>query len=211
MHLSRQGDEAVGTLSNVTAAPVGAEVALLLGGGERVETVVAKGSAVKRIPFTAPAWAKSVVVDLTMDRAQWGKFTDFGVTLFDSAGRQIEKSPLNYAVGRLQAELPEGHGDMPVELALFPGFAEEKDEQWTLRAAILLYADSAVALSPRQVSEATVTAAPGKDASVAFPLTQTPWPLGDGFFPVGILVARAAERTWTREGGLPLPPPAAGQ
>ena len=61
-----------------------------------------------------------------MERAQWGKFTDFGVTLFDSVGRQIEKSPLNYAVGRLQAELPEGHGDMPVELALFPGFADRR-------------------------------------------------------------------------------------
>ena len=29
-----------------------------------------------------------------MDRAQWERFTDFGVTLFDSVGRQIEKKPL---------------------------------------------------------------------------------------------------------------------
>ncbi len=212
LHLSRARDQAVGTLANVTAKPVNAEVAVLLGGGERMETVVARGSLVQRIQFVAPAWAKTVVVDISMDRAQWGKFTDFGVTLFDSVGRQIEKKPLNYAFGRLQAALPEGHGDMPVELALFPGFAEPSgDEPWTLRAAIRLYADTAIALAPREVREATVTLAPSRNASVTFLLPESsPWPLGEGFFPLGILVARAAEHTWTREGGLnPSTPPAA--
>jgi len=208
LHLSRNENEAAATLSNVSTRPVRAEVAMLLGGGERVETVIARGSAVRRIPFIAPAWAKTVVVDVTMDRKQWGKFTDFGVTLFDSVGRQIEKEPLNYAFGRLQAALPEGHGDMPVELGLFPGFADSmSDQQWMLRAAIRLYADSAVTLDPRQVEQAAVTIAPTRNASVVFPLPQSPWPLGDGFFPLAILVARAAEHTWTREGGLPLPNP----
>jgi hypothetical protein len=185
---------------------VAAQVAVLLGGGERVETVVARGSAVRRIPFVAPAWAKTVVVDVAMDRAQWGRFTDFGVTLFDSAGSQIQKQPLNYALGRLQAVLPEGHGDMPVELALFPGFADPAgDEQWTLGATIRVYADTAVTLEPRQVQEASVTIAPSKSASVVFPLRPSPWPLGDGFFPLAIVVARAADHTWTREGGLRLP------
>lgn len=207
LHLSRNENEVVGTLSNVTTTPVRAELAVLLGGGERVETVTARGSAMRRISFVAPAWAKTVVVDITMDRAQWGRFTDFGVTLFDSLGRQIEKQPLNYAFGRLQAALPEGHGDIPVELGLFPGFADPRtDEQWMLRAAIRLYADSAVTLEPRQVAETTVTIAPARNASAVFPLPSTPWPMGDGFFPLGILVARAAEHTWTREAGLPLPP-----
>ncbi len=212
LQLDRNANEVVGTLSNVTTKPVRAEVAMLLGGGERVEAVMARGSAVRRIPFVAPAWAKTVVVDITMDRAQWGRFTDFGVTLFDSAGRQIGKQPLNYAFGRLQAALPEGHGDMPMELGLFPGFADPlSTEPWALRAAIRLYADSAVTLHPRQVQEATVTIAPARNASVVFPLPQSPWPLGDGFFPLGILVARAAEHTWTREGGLSLPEPEPGR
>jgi len=210
LHLSRNENETVATLSNATTSPIRAEVAMLLGGGERVENVIARGSAVRRIPFIAPAWAKSVVVDITMDRAQWGRFTDFGLTLFDSAGRQIGKQPLNYALGRLQAALPEGHGDMPVELGLFPGFADPmSDQQWALRAAIRLYADSAVTLAPRQVAEATVTIAPSRNASVVFAMPESPWPLGDGFFPLGILVARAAEHTWTREGALPLPNPPA--
>ncbi|HEY8197141.1 MAG TPA: S8 family serine peptidase [Gemmatimonadales bacterium] len=210
LHLGRTGDEVVGTLSNVSAGPEKAEVAVLLGGAERVETVVARGSADRRIPFVAPRWARTVVVDLSMDRAQWGRFTDFGVTLYDSVGKQIEKKPLNYAFGRLQAALPEGHGDMPVELRLYPGFADPAgDEQWTLRAAIRLYADTAIALPPRQVAEATVTLAPSKNASVSFALPQSPWPLGDGFFPLGILVARAGDHTWTREGGLSPSTPAA--
>ena len=196
------------TLTNLTAAPVSSAVGVLLGGAERVETVVAKGSAPRRIPFVAPAWARAVVVDVTMDRAQWSRFTDFGFTLFDSLGRQIEKQPLNYAFGRLQAKLPDGHGDMKVELGLFPGFADPKsDENWTLRASIRLYADSAVALESSGRTDSTVTIAPGKAITLKFQLPESPFPLGDAFFPLGVLVARSEERSWTREGGLSLPNP----
>jgi subtilisin family serine protease len=206
--MGRDKSGAVATVSNTSSAPVNAQVAMLLGGGERVETVVARGSAVRRIPFVAPAWAKAVVVDLTMDRAQWARFTDFGVTLFDSTGRQIEKQPLNYAFGRLQAKLPDDHGDMPVELGLFPGFADPRgDESWTVRAFIRLYADSAVALEPVRPADSTLTLAPGQTATASFSLPASPWALGDGFFPLAVLVARAGERSWTREGGLPLPNP----
>ncbi len=208
LHLSRNDNEAVATLSNTTSSSVTADVAVLVGGGERVETVVARGSAVHRIPFVAPAWARTVVIDISMDPAQWSRFTDFGVTLFDSAGRQIEKEPLNYAFGRLQASLPESHGAMPVELALFPGFADPSAaESWTLRASIRIYADSAVSLTPAQSARAPVTVAPGRNASAVFSLPPSPWPLGDGFFPLGVLAARVGEHTWTREGGLPRPDP----
>lgn len=208
MHLGRNAGEAVATLTNSAAASVATEVAVLLGGGERVETVVARGSAVRRIPFTVPGWARSLVVDIRMDRAQWERFTDFGVTLFDSIGRQIEKEPLNYAFGRLQTRLPEGHGEMPVELALFPGFADTtSNAQWTLRASIRLYADSAVSLEPAEEAGSRLTVAPGKAATSRFALPTSPWPLGDGFFPLGVVVARVAEHTWTREAGLSLPIP----
>jgi hypothetical protein len=170
-----------------------------------VETIVATSSAVRRIPFVAPAWARSVVVDVTMSREQWSRFTDFGVTLFDSAGRQIEKQPLNYAFGRLQAKLPGGHGGMPVELALFPGFADTADQSWAARASIRLYADSAIALEP--TGEPVIIVPAGKTTTTRFTLPDSPWPLGDGFFPLAVLAARADEHTWTREGGLPLPNP----
>ncbi|HWN81147.1 MAG TPA: hypothetical protein VNM87_03545 [Candidatus Udaeobacter sp.] len=208
LQLGREKDRAVARLTNLTTAPIRTDLALLLGGGERIETVVARGSGVREIPFVAPAWAKAVVVDLSMERAQWSRFTDFGVTLFDSVGRQIEKQPLNYAFGRLQAKLPDDHGTMPIRLALFPGFADPNgEENWTLRASIRLYADSAVALDPATPADSALTLAPGKSSSVGFTLSESPWPLGDGFFPLGVLVARAEEHSWTREGGLPLPNP----
>jgi hypothetical protein len=208
LHLTRANDEAVATLSNATSTPASADLALLLGGAERVETVVTRGSATHKIPFIAPRWARGVVVDITMDREQWGKFTDFGVTLFDSAGAQIEKKPLNYAFGRLQASFPSGHGDMPVELALFPGFADAVSEQpWTLRVSIRLYADSAVTVAAPESASASLTVAPGRTVTRAFPLPPLPWPAGDGFFPLGVLVVRSGEHTWRRQDGLPLPNP----
>jgi hypothetical protein len=210
LRVGRDSAGGVAILTNVAPTPVTAEVAMLLGGGERVENVVARGSAARRIPFVAPAWANAVVVDLTMDRAQWGRFTDFGVTLFDSTGRQIEKKPLNYAFGRLQAKLPDGHGNMPVELGLFPGFADLKgDSSWTVQASIRLYADSAVALDRLREADSMVTIAPGKTATAGFALSSSPWTLSEGFVPLAVLVARADGHSWTREGGLPLPNPAA--
>jgi tripeptidyl-peptidase II len=208
LRVARDNAGALATLTNVASTPVTAQVAMLLGGAERAENVVARGSAIRRIPFVAPGWARAVVIDLTMDRGQWGRFTDFGVTLFDSVGRQIEKKPLNYAFGRLQAKLPDGHGDMPVELALFPGFADLKsDEPWTAQASIRLYADSAVALDPAHEADSTLTIPPGKTATAGFTLSSSPWPLSDRFFPLAVLVARTDGHSWAREGGLPLPNP----
>jgi hypothetical protein len=98
---------------------------------------------------------------------------------------------------------------MPVELGLFPGFADPKgDERWTAQASIRLYADSAVALDRVREADSTLTIAPGKTATAGFTLSSSPWPLSDGFFPLAVLVARADGHSWTREGGLPLNPPA---
>jgi hypothetical protein len=208
LQLTRDREGAVASITNLSSAPARTEVGVLVGGGERVETVVAKGSALRRIPFEAPEWAKAVVVDLTMDRAQWGRFTDFGVTLYDSGGRQIEKKPLNYAFGRLQAKLPEHEGNLPLELRLFPGFAEaDPDQGWTVRASIRLYADSAVALQPAAAADSAMTVAPGKTAIARFTLRDSVWPQGDAFFPLAVLIARTGDHSWTREGGLPLPNP----
>jgi hypothetical protein len=164
--------------------------------------VKAKGSDTQRIPFVVPRWSRGVVVDITMDPAQWGKFTDFGVSLFDSLGRQLGKKPLNYAFGRLQVELPEGHGDMPVTLGLFPGFADPAgDLSWSLRASIRVYADSTVVLRP--VGTPTLSIPAGKAATSAFRIpAEMPWTLGDRFSPLGLLVARVDGRSWTRETSL---------
>jgi hypothetical protein len=180
---------------------------MLLVGGERRDLVSSRGSTERRVQLTVPAWARALVVDVTMDRAQWNRFTDFGVTVFDSAGAQLAKSPLNYAFGRLQAELPEHHGPMRVEIALFPGLAEpESGEGWMVNLSTRLYADSAVALERQGGGAAPTTVAAGATAAVSFRLGDSPWPLGDAFFPLGVLVVDAGD-VWTREIGLPQPAP----
>jgi subtilisin family serine protease len=198
LRAARQGETVRAQIANVTGAPVATEFGMHLGGAARNEQVQASGSAVRRIPFVVPAWSRGVVIDVTMDRAQWGRFTDFGVTLFDSLGRQLGKQPLNYAFGRLQVELPEGHGDMPVTLGLFPGFADPAgDQRWSLRASIRLYADTSIVLARTDSTAATL--APHAATTAQFRLPPAPWPLGAGFVPLGLLVARADGRSWTRE------------
>jgi tripeptidyl-peptidase II len=194
----RQGESVKARITNVTTAPVGAQFGMHLGGAARTEHVQVDGSAPQRIPFVVPAWSRGVVIDFTMDRAQWGRFTDFGVSLFDSLGRQLGKQPLNYAFGRLQVELPEGHGDMAVTLGLFPGFADPKgDQRWSLNASIRVYADTSIVLA--RSDSGAVTIPPHGSIAAEFALPPSPWPLTPGFVPLGLLVARADGRSWTRE------------
>ena len=207
--VERTGDGVATTIrGHGTAAP--ARLGVLLAGAQRTHTVVADGSAVQRIPFMVPAWARGAAIDVEMAPADWPRFTDFGVTLFDGAGAPLETSPLNYAVGRSHVAFPDGHGPMAVELGLFPGFAEPAgDQTWTARVTIRLYADSAVALAPAQGQSPASAAVPADGAvRTTFTLTGSPWPLGDGFIPLGVLVTQIAGRVWTREAALaePIPP-----
>ena len=230
LQFRRERSGIVGTLRNAGRDTVRVEALALLVGAERGHTVVARGSGTERVTFRAPRWAKHVEVDVAMERAQWGRFTDFGVTLFDSAGRQLEQSPLNYAFGRLGAELPEGHGDMALAVGLFPGFADSATAAggpWTAQVTIRLYAERPVALQPGGEAGAAAGAAagagdaaqgppaaalavpPGRTVTQGFTLPASlPWALGDGFHPLGILGVRAGEQVWTRRAGLfqPTPP-----
>ncbi|MGN6392171.1 MAG: S8 family serine peptidase [Gemmatimonadales bacterium] len=198
LRATREGSAVRVAVTNLTAAAVNAELGMHLGGAVRNESVQANGSAPRRIPFVVPAWSRGVVVDVAMDRAQWSRFTDFGLTLFDSLGRQLGKQPINYAFTRLQVELPEAHGDMPVTLGLFPGFADSAgDQHWALQASIRVYADTSVVLTRSDSSGRSI--APHATAHAAFVLPPLPWPLPAGFAPLGLLVARADDRSWTRE------------
>jgi hypothetical protein len=95
-------------------------------------------------------------------------------------------------------ELPEGHGDMPVTLGLFPGFADPKgDQRWRVRASIRVYADTTIVLARSDSGGRTI--APRSTATAEFTLPDSPWPLGAEFVPLGLLVARADGRSWTRE------------
>jgi hypothetical protein len=150
-----------------------------------------------------PSWAKDLVVELAMAPEQWDRITDFGVSVYDTAGRQLAKNPMRYALSRTSVPLPERHGDVPLTLAVYPGFADPADSApWTVQASIRAYADSAVALRAA-AGDTTLRVAPGARAEVGFDLGSPPWPLAERFAPLGLLMARVGEDRWHREVVLP--------
>ncbi|HET7042778.1 MAG TPA: hypothetical protein VFI13_12195, partial [Gemmatimonadales bacterium] len=155
-------------------------------------------------------WVRKIQVDLQMAPSEWPRFTDFGVTLLDADGRQIAKSPLNYAFGRLETELPQAWSGGPVTLALFPGWAVAgQDQVWSVDAVVRLYGgdSSAVALVP--AGDAAFTLAPAQADAVTFVPQPPPWALPDGFVPLLLYTATVdRDDAWTRESPLlPAPTP----
>ena len=200
---TRSGGEVTARLNGVGPRT---ETRLELGliGGERIEQISTRGSAPVRVPFTIPSWATAVVIDVAMDRAQWGRFTDFGLTLFDADGRQLGKDPLEYAFGRLSVDVAKGQTDRPATVALFPGFADPADTaQWSASISMRLYADTMAAVSPVAGDSSEMVVSRGSKVTRRFGPLETPWRLEEGFNLLGVLVARTRGRLWTREIGLP--------
>jgi hypothetical protein len=200
---SRDRDGLTLRLANVGPHAISTDPFAVLVGAERVIRVIANGSEPRRIRFQLPTWAVHAAVDVQMDRDQWPVFTDFGVTLLGPDGRQIGKAPLNYAFGRLHTDLrgPDIHGS--AEVALFPGFADPAAERrWTANVSIRLYTDSA---HVTRLTGRPVTIQPGESTVVNLPMPATGLPLGDAFFPLGIVVVPEGNRFWTREVPLPAP------
>ncbi len=195
-----QGNAVVALLQSMSKTMVDAEVRMLVAGGERRDTIAARGGNVVLIPFRAPAWARAAVVDVTMDRDQWGRFTDFGVSVIDSTGRILAKHPLNYAVGRLELVLPKSHQDQSLKLHLLPGLAEPgSTESWRIATTIRVYADSGVALSAGVAPSHRLRLAPGETLAASFEPMPAPWPLPERFHPLGIVLAAANGEAWSRE------------
>jgi subtilisin family serine protease len=205
----RDGRDAVAEIANLSGKPATGEVAVVLAGAERSEPVATSGSRVVRIPFTAPAWAKGVVVDVTMDPAQWERFTDFGLSVFDAAGGIMAKEPLNYALGRLTTTLPETHDDLPLEVRLFPGFAEPAAAgAWNATVVIRLYAGDPLALAIGDERTSKVSLPPGQMKTVRFSLPGAPpWALPSGFGLLGAVVAHSGGEIWTSETSFGRPDP----
>lgn len=204
----REREGLIVQLGNVTPTAVVSTPFAVLVGAERTATLAARGSDIQHVRFQIPDWAVHATVDVQMDRAEWPTFTDFGVTLLGDDGRQLGKAPLNYAFGRMHADLPrrgEG-GPSGAEVALFPGFADVGGNQpWTATVSIRLYADSA---HVSRMAGKSVTVDPGKSAAVVIPFLEPQLKLGEGFVPLGIVVVPEEDRTWTREVALPPPGPA---
>jgi len=184
---------------------IAGSVSLELVGAERGLVVSSNGSADLRVPFRVPGWSNRLIVEVSMDPVQWGLFTDFGVTLEGPGGEVVSFSPLNYAVGRLEVDLPEELRERDVNLVLSPGFADPGATlHWTGKMAIRLYGaepEVALAAAPFALS------GEGPD-SLRFEMPSHSWTLGDAFDPLGSLVTEVGGAMWRTEVrlGRPLPP-----
>jgi hypothetical protein len=138
-------------------------------------------------------------LDVEMDRSAWNRFTDFGVTVMDTLGRIVADAPLNYASGRLRLDLDDDHAGLPVQVALLPGLADVNDQApWSVSLRIRLYSRSAASLPPANPDDgAMMQVSAGGSRTVGFRMINSPWPLGEGFQPLGLVVAETEGTTWT--------------
>lgn len=199
------------SVTNLTHDGVRSDVGAAFVGAGRVEAVRSAGSARRDLSLQVPAWARGIQVDVQMPRREWGRYTDLGVSLFDSGGRQLAKAPLNYAFGRLEHELDPGHGAQRMTLSLFPGFALPEDTApWALEVSIRFYADSAQALSPND--ERPLALGPDETRTIRFTPSGSMRAAPAGYVPIGLLLARTGEdEIWATEALLGSPSGAASK
>lgn len=196
-------------LRNMVGAPVTVDVGGAIVGAARTEPMNGAGADTGRLELDLPGWVRRVEIDIQMSPDDWPKFTDFGVTLEDADGRQIEKSPLNYAVGRLTAELPRARTGGTATLKLFPGWAAlVPGARWNVTARVRYYGEEgrAVALAPE--GQGTVTLQPETSEGIRFATAAAPWPLPSGFVPlVRWSAGVAGKEPWILEAPLVKAPP----
>jgi len=128
-------------VTDASPATAAGTMAFAVTGAERDVDVTGRGLPAESITVRAPAWATGAEVDVAMAREQWERFTDFGVTVYDSTGQEVALGPLNYAVGRLAFDLPAELRGTPITIELFPALAViANPAPWhaTVRARFLL-------------------------------------------------------------------------
>jgi subtilisin family serine protease len=168
-------------VSNVGAGSVALRGATTLVGAGKDIDVAGRGLAAESIVVTVPTWAAHAVIDVQMPTEQWNWFTDFGVTVYDAAGQQVNSSPLNYAFGRQSFDIPRRLGGQQLLVELFPGFARaDAPHRWhaSVRVRFLLAAPQHVA----DIRDLLVVA--GGRSALTAPSSTPALPLPDGFHPV---------------------------
>jgi hypothetical protein len=196
--LAREGGLAVARLENVSRAEVTVQgLGGVVGAGRR-QALGGRGGAPVRLPLEIPSWARLLQVDVSMSPAAWSAFTDFGLTLFDSVGRQLEVEPLQTALGRLEHELSDSASLRRAELVFFPAFADPASAApWNLDVTVRFYADSTLRLDP--VGQEAERIGPGGKARMAFRLPDQTLPMSAPLVPLGFVAVRTGEDAWLTE------------
>ena len=118
-------DESSGGLevANSGSRTVAGRVSMSLLGAGRDFDIVGRGAMAETLTVRIPEWAAAVQIDVAMPRAQWGEFTGFAMTEFDSSGQQLAQNSLNYASGRQRLTAHPAMRRRPFAIELFPAFA----------------------------------------------------------------------------------------
>lgn len=168
--------------SNASPTGVAGRVSQWLVGAELQRDVQGRGAPAESLTVRVPAWVARGVIDVSMPREQWDQFTDFGVTVFDSAGAQVSQGPLNYAFGRQSFELPARLAGGMITIELFPAFAlAPSAHPWRATVRVRYLLEEARPLG----ATTDLSVVPGGRALV--PVADAPLPvlaLPEGFFPL---------------------------
>ncbi|HEV2291298.1 MAG TPA: S8 family serine peptidase [Gemmatimonadales bacterium] len=188
-------------VTNPTASPIDVVLGGRVVGAVRSVPLLEHGSHEVMVPFVAPAWARTVRVDVGMDPDQWARFTDLGLDILDASGRELGELALNYAVGRLAARLPPRDGPTPIDVTLSPGLATAPDTAaWGATLTVRYYADPDSTVPLPAAPAAPIVVAPGARATARYPMPALGWDLDPGFSPLGVLTAQVdGGPVWTRE------------
>ncbi len=189
------GDSMTVTMTSIADSGIAGRIDLGVIGAEGRFEVAASGSDDVLLPFTLPAWARRLVLDLELDPGQWSRFTDFGFTVRDAQGRIVGKSPANYAHARLTAALPAGAADQDATIVLAPAFAEPGSrERWSGRVTVRMEADRPTAMVTEGGDEFKLS--PRGIMDQRGRLGELPWVLPAGFVPLTIIIVESGGISW---------------
>jgi subtilisin family serine protease len=138
----------VAVVENLTDVPQRVAISAVVLGGVRFDDVRGdeRGDPTS-IEVTVPEWATSMTLDASLPRDLWQSLTDFGVTVFDSLGRKISDSPLNYAFGRHRIVLDTADRGATLRVELFPAFARgDAARSWSASLRTEFLAEAAIEL-----------------------------------------------------------------
>jgi Subtilase family len=162
----------------VTTANLLAGAAMV--GAERTVTIAGRGAPAESIEVVVPAWAARADLQVRMPPEQWERFTDFGLTAYDSAGQQLDATPLNYASGRATFAVAPTVAGHPALVELFPAFARADDTRpWTAELRIRFFRAEPDSLGP--VRPVDIVAG---GRAIVPAVTPTPVELPEGFAPL---------------------------
>lgn len=180
------------TLANRGAEPTSVVLEAALTGVTRGFRLDRGDGAPHLIRATRPAWASELIVDVEVAAETWLRLTDFGVTVFDSAGQQVSQGPLNYPFGRQLVSLDSVPAGMPITIELLPGFARVAPAGgWSASAQLTFVARQPVALRLTQPGDnASLTVPAGAVATFKFDSPSATFGELEGFRPVLRATAR---------------------